>query len=222
MTLSPAPANQNETAAQAADREACRATVRELMDMGMDLARLVHAQARAQLDAAPAATQGGPAPDVTVAFDRIARAVRRTVMLLQRLNEPAASLPGQNLGGQQRAAARREIIRGMEDRIQRSVGKTEADRLYAELAERMDSPDLEDEILGRPVAEIILDIARDFGLEASPGTHPWKRRTPADIAELCGRAAMPPADAPHTSLPACRDISGAGERWRPASPVLTG
>jgi hypothetical protein len=199
MTVSSAPAYQNDTATPADDREACRASVRELMEMGMDLARLVHAQARTQLDTPPA-PDAGPAPDGTVAFDRIARAVRRTAMLLQRLNEPAASL-----GEQQRAAARRRIIRGMEDRIQRNVGPAEADRMYAELMERMDSPDLEDELLDRPVADIILDIARDFGIEASPGTHPWKRRTPADIAELRERAAMPP--------PNLRTITGPGARW---------
>jgi hypothetical protein len=213
MSMPYSPANQNETAAQEADREACRAAVRELMDMGMDLARLVHAQARTQLDSAPAATEGGPVLDVTVAFDRIARAVRRTAMLLQRLHEAAASV-----SDHQRAAARRRIIRDVEDRIQRNVGKTEADRLYAELAERMDSPDLEDEILDRPVADIITDIARDFGIEASPGTHPWRRRTPADITELHDRAAMPPAGAPFSA----RAIAGPRERWRPAPPTLSG
>jgi hypothetical protein len=210
------PAHKNDTLAEAADLAACRASVRELMDMGMDLARLIHAQARTQLDT-DQAPDAGPAPDVTVAFDRIARAVRRTAMLLQRLCEPAADPSEQYRREQQRDGARRRIIRGMEDRIQRHVGKTEADRLYAELLERMDSPDLEDEILDRPVSDIILDIARDFGLEASPGTHPWKRRTPADIAELSARAAMRPGDAARTI------IAAHGQRWAaPGPPRPTG
>ena len=36
---------------------------------------------------------------------------------------------------------------------------------------------------------IIADICRDLGLGAMPGTHPWMRRRPADVAALFARAA---------------------------------
>jgi hypothetical protein len=57
--------------------------------------------------------------------------------------------------------------------------------------DRLDGPDLDGFDLDRPVADLIADICRDLGLAAAPGTHPWKRRTPDDIAILCARAAAP-------------------------------
>ena len=74
----------------------------------------------------------------------------------------------------------------------RSSGRpreTRQRRLEAELRERMDAPDLEDDIAGRSVADIVADICRDLGIAASPGSHPWKRRTPGDLTELFARAA---------------------------------
>ncbi len=65
------------------------------------------------------------------------------------------------------------------------------DSLRAELRDRMDAPDLEDDITTRTVANIITEICRDLGLDALPGTHPWTRRTPDDIRQLCARAAAP-------------------------------
>lgn len=46
--------------------------------------------------------------------------------------------------------------------------------------DRLDAPDLEDDITTRPVADIT-EICRDLGRDALPGTHPWTRRTPNDI-----------------------------------------
>ncbi len=88
-----------------------------------------------------------------------------------------------------RTAARKRIIRDVEDTIQRKTKDDEAERLHAELLERLDAPDLDDDIDHRPVAEIIEDICRDLGIANYPGAHPWKRRTPADIAILADRAA---------------------------------
>ena len=98
--------------------------------------------------------------------------------------------PGRASAGPHRIAARK--------RIQREVGPEEAEHLHAELPERLDSPDLDDEIDARPATEITTDFCRDLGLTASYGTRPWKRRTPEDIVQLCTRAAQagmhPPAD----------------------------
>ena len=67
-----------------------------------------------------------------------------------------------------------------------------AERLRAELVERLDSPELEEEIGQRPIEDIVTEIRRDLGLEAMMGCNPWKRRAPAEIAALHARAAQPP------------------------------
>jgi hypothetical protein len=58
------------------------------------------------------------------------------------------------------------------------------------LLERLDSPELGDEIDNRPADEIITDIRRDLDTAGVPGyKHPWKRRTPEDVGTLHARAA---------------------------------
>jgi hypothetical protein len=171
----------------------------ELINMGTDLARAVHQQATA--DAGEDTTVAAEAAlDPTIAFDRIARTIRRTIVLARHVAEP---LPERAVShaAQHRTAARKQIIRAVEDAIQsraRSTGPStawlndeEAGGLHAELMDRLDGPDLDGFALDRPVADLIADICRDLGLAAAPGTHPWKRRTPEDVAALCARAAAP-------------------------------
>ncbi len=163
------------------------------IDMGADLARTLHPQALSRAEAAEPGEHpdAAPAPDPTVAFDRISRAIRHSIILARKLGEPAQA-PGRQAASA-RTAARRRIIRDVEDAIQRSAEDDEADTLHAEFLDRPDAPDLDDEIDDRAVAEIIADICRDLGLAAQPRAHPWKGRTPEDIAALCARAATPRA-----------------------------
>jgi hypothetical protein len=158
----------------------------EMIEIGVDLTRLVHQQAKAEVEAV--APRSEPAADFTAAFERMSRTVRRTIMLAHKLAQPvaASAQPGRN-----REAARKQIIRQVEDAIQRDAPRDRVDSLHAEFLERLDSPDLEDDIDQRPIDEIIADIRRDLGIAAMPGTHPWKRRTPEDVALLCARAAGP-------------------------------
>jgi hypothetical protein len=139
-------------------------------------------------------------PDLAAAFDSTARTVRRCIMLAQNLDAPRkpARPPAPNhSAAPDRTAARKRILRAVEDTLGRQdyddsyrvCDPTEA--LHAELLDRMDAPDLDRDIESRPIDDIIKDILRDLGLAALPGTRPWKRRTPADIAELCARAAAP-------------------------------
>lgn len=154
---------------------------------------------------APAQVASAPVADtlirLTAAFDQLSRNVRRTVMLVQGLDKPArpAKDPAPSQApdpARHRTEARKRILREVEDVLQRIGGGygewPESDEvLQAELHERLDTPSLDEDIGNRPVADIIKDICRDLGLAAIPGTRPWKRRTPADIAELCARAAAP-------------------------------
>jgi len=206
---------QDDPGPHAADTRGHGAALDGLISMGTGIARLLHDQAHAQA-AQHAAAQPeqqhppqapavqpipalAPAPaaslqDLAAAFDSIARTVRRCIMLAQSLDtpKPPARTPAPN-----RTAARKHILRAVEDTLQRQdyddsyrdCDPTEV--LHAELLDRMDAPDLDRDIASRPIDDIIKDILRDLGLAALPGTRPWKRRTPSDIAELNTRAAAP-------------------------------
>jgi hypothetical protein len=81
-------------------------------------------------------------------------------------------------------------LRDVDDAIQRQdIEPDEQDNLRGELLERLDGPEVNDDLDHRPVAEIIADICCDLGIAAPPGARPWQRRTPSDIAVLCERAA---------------------------------
>jgi hypothetical protein len=185
---------QNEADQHAQDTHYYRRILHDLIDLGADLARLVHQHAKAEAAKPDTAPSSGPAPDPTIAFERIARTIRRSIALARKLTEPVPA-PASN-PARHRIAARQRIIRAVEDTIQREATGSEAEPLHAEFLDRLDSPDLEDDIGHRPVVDIIADICRDLGLAALPGTHPWKRRTPADIATLCARAARIPQPGP--------------------------
>ena len=207
MSSTPALQVPSEAAQHANNTQYYRQVLHELIDMGADLARNVHQQARPH---APART---PAPilapacpnDPTIAFDRIARCVRRTIALARTLAQPLPPRPGQHgLGqhglAQQRTSARKRIIRAVEDVIHRRTDGPHAESLHAGLSDRLDSPDLDDDIASRPVAEIINEICRDLGLADMPGNRPLKRRTAADVANLHARAAQP-CHAPRLVMP---------------------
>ena len=119
-----------------------------------------------------------------MAYERITRSMRRSVMLVQRLRAPAV-----DVAERQRVVARKRIVREVEDAIDREVDGSEAEALQAELLERMDGPDVDDDIGERPVADIIRDIRWDLGLDAVPGMPAPKRRTPADVDALRAVAA---------------------------------
>ena len=162
-----------------ADTQHYNALLDELLELGMALARTLPARTASAQD---------PILDIATAFERLARGVRRTIVLARHLHDPAPAARDFE-AAQNRAAARRRVIREVEDAIHRH---DPADRknLRAELHERLETPELDDELARRPLPEIIANIIRDFGIAAGlPGPKPWKRRTPEDIAALCALAA---------------------------------
>ena len=173
--------------------------LRELVDMATDIARIVHTQIIRHQQAATAALPPTtkPAndqfPDSTLAFDRIARTIRRTVLLAKKLPEIGASLrhPTPENPTLRRIAARKRILRNVEDVVQRNAKPHDLDTLPAELRERLDSPDLEDDIDHRPIADIVADICRDLRV-AIPFAPNYKRRTPAQVETLRAQAAAIP------------------------------
>ena len=170
---------------QAGDAQRYRSLLHELMDVGMVLVRAVREQATAET--------GGEEPgaesvrEAAVTFDLLSRAVRRTVALALRVTAP---MPAPADPARESAPARRAERDA--DVSQWSDGDLDAAVARAELCERPDGPELDDETGGRPVAEVVADICRDLGLSTMPGNHPWQRRLPADVAALCERAARPP------------------------------
>jgi hypothetical protein len=158
----------------------------ELIDIEMGLTRLAQRQAETEVEAA--ARLNEPAPDFTMSCTRLSRSVRRSVMLAHKLAQPAQAQTADRAAKDQ-VAARKQIIRVVEDSIAHDAPADEAEGLQAELLERLDSPDLQEEIAGRPVVDIITDMRRDLGLDGRLGQRPWKRRTPQEAALLCARAA---------------------------------
>lgn len=213
---------QQEPVAQDPDTRFYRAILHELIELGTDLARDVHAQARRDTQArcdtqarrdtrAHADDPAAPRPDHTIAFERVARTVRRTILMAQHIARPAnrpANHPADH-DGQTRLQARRHIIRKVEDTITRTHPSDGA-ALLAEFRERLDAPELAESLDGdiatRPVPEIVAEIVHDLGLLTGSGPEYWRRRTPADLKRLddqaagrgLPRAAEPPYAGHHT------------------------
>jgi hypothetical protein len=126
-----------------------------LAEAGLEIAVALEAQAKG----GEAVVQG----DVAMAYNRVARAVRQTIMLQSRLIE---TLQDRETGAAGRKAAARasaaRIVRGVID--DEPVSDTErAERLAAEAAERLREEDFGD-LLARPFAEAVAGIVRDLGL----------------------------------------------------------
>ncbi len=184
-----------------------RRVLLHLVEIGDDLAEMVRQEAKQAARARAEAAKCQPVPltplpqavppTSTDAYERITRSMRRCMALYQKLAEPRKTPSPQH-----RTAARKKIIRDVEDVIQSKAPDDEQEILHAELLERLDRPELDDEIANRSIAEIVTDICRDFGIAALPATHPWKRRIPHDIAILNARAAQLHGQAPSAELAA--------------------
>ena len=190
----PNPASQRDE-----DAQYYRHILHELIEIGADLARALHRQATPEPSTEPG-PEPASRPDPTIAFDRIARTLRRTIALARKISAPTPPGPAAQ-ATERRRIARKQIIREVEDTIQRETDGAEAEALHAELYERLETMDLDDDLDSLPIADIIAAIRRDLGLGALPGTHPWKRRTPQDVRDLCARAAQPRSAQPRMAQP---------------------
>ena len=94
------------------------------------------------------------------ALDRVSRSVRRCLALKRRMQ---AGWP--NAGSDNRLAmVRRQVARGVAEVIRRGSDGEPAERLFDELAERLDEPGFAEEALALPVEEVVRRISRDLGL----------------------------------------------------------
>ena len=208
---------------QAEDAQYYRQVLHDVIGMATDLARTLHAQATTLPPPRPTTGQAPPStPEIAAAFDRIARAIRRSITLARHLNDPIKPAPDP---AHHRAAARAQVIRTVEDRIHRSAHEGDrAESLTAELRDRLDGPDLDADLATRPVPDILTEICRDLGLASPLGDTPWRRRTPADLAELRARAAAPSRPGPAAVTPQPTPLTPHPPRIhpsaRPGTPAL--
>jgi hypothetical protein len=145
------------------------AVLGRLAEAGLEIAVALEAQAK-----------GGPvvAPgDIAMAYARVARAVRQTIMLQSRLIE--AQRAQDESQAARKAAARSSAARLVRGAIEDDgINDTErAERLHAEAAERLQAENFTD-LLSRPFGEAVAGICRDLGL--SPD---WLR-----LAQDCAEA----------------------------------
>ena len=228
---------------QAEDAQLYRQVLHELIHIGTGLARALQAQAIAHAHAAMQdPTPPKPSTDQATAFDRIARAIRRTITLARSLSElPAPARTPAHPGAARRptppeagqgAARYPDALPGHGD------AEAPAETPSADLRDRpetpdrdapdrdRDGPDRDEDDTGRPPAEVIAEIRRDLGLDAPPGTQPSTHgtradRTPADVEQPCAQAAAPITAAPSSPRhPAPRSQDPTDDAaQRPSSPA---
>ena len=108
------------------------------------------------------------------AFPNVALAVRRTILLSRHIRDnPSAAISADaeranaERADAERTDARREIIRTVEDNIERKADPAEAPDLRVELLERLDSPEFELDLRRRTRQDLIQELCRDLGLKIS-------------------------------------------------------
>lgn len=164
--------------------------LRTLIDQGAALATRIATSATA------ATTPDSALPEATVAFDRIARAVRRTIALAQHI----AANPAQSSIAT-RTTTRAKLIRGVEDAIYRKRQERDTESLTAEFHERLEDPMLELDLKGRSIEDVIEEISRDLGIAQASRSYVYKRRTPEDLRALHARATATRATIPIAAEP---------------------
>lgn len=134
-----------------------------LADAGLEMAAAIAAQVKA--------AESFDAPAVAMAYARVARAVRLTLALQSRLVSDRRTRDERAAAERARAEAEDdESDKARVERIVERVIRAEHDdedtveQLGAEAAERLDDDDLYDDLLDRPLSEIVAIICRDLGL----------------------------------------------------------
>jgi len=149
----------------------------QLAEGGLEIARAIERQATGagSDDAAPHTVDA----HVPMAYARVARAVRMTILLQSKLITDLQALEAKTAEAAYSAKCRRaldrpHILREQKARIGRIVGRiawadgrehAEIERLARHAAEMLDHDDHFGDILTRPVSELIALICQDLGLE---------------------------------------------------------
>ncbi len=179
---------------QAEDAQYYRRVLHKIIDLASNIAQSLHDDATQKRPAYAPPPTPEETQTLSLAFDRIARCIRRTILLARNVAEPPKA-PAKS-----REATRKQILREVEDAIDREAPPKAAPALRAELMERLDAPefaeDLEHDLATRPIEDIIAELCRDLGVPVNNQALKWKRRTPGDIVALNAQAAAPPRPPP--------------------------
>jgi hypothetical protein len=225
------PATSPATSCDAFDPDAERAArharlLQEMIELGMELMR----DLRAPNDAAPKAAPLSPA-ETALAFERLSRAVRRTMLLERRFAEPPAAPKPETREAQDPktlaarefaewrarfdaefaalppAERRRDVLRSIvpsmiETALEREPWR-EGENLY-ERCERVISDALADqEILDLPIPALMARICADLGVEPD-----WRQWDPGHWAGMTAHGLGPddvaPKPAPDAAPPTAR------------------
>ena len=186
----PDPAPDPGAIQRAEDVQYYRRLLHGLLDVCATVTQRLAARAETPPDT-QSDTQSNTGPEITLQIERLARTMRRTIAFARKVTEPPKPRPI-DPRPRRRFKARGRILRDVEDVIQRRAETDrEARSLRNELRERVDAPDLLEDLDDCSIKDIVTDLMRDLGIAHIPGTHPWARRTPRDIADLNARAADP-------------------------------
>ena len=220
------------TSPEALRNEAHIAVLQELTRMGLDLARLVHRQAMAQ-EMAPDAAAETPAvperaaPNAALAFSRIAKTIRQCMALEARLGdvhrrrgEEELALVGavvtesrKVLHDEKRRQVKRAVVETIEaEKAAKSIDRIDAEKLLADLDEKLEDERMLDDLDERSVGECIARLCKKLGV--TPDWNSWREAGWA-VEEIAEK----PAGSPY-----------AGEDWmkpverrprpRPTNPFL--
>jgi hypothetical protein len=146
-----------------------------LADIGMGLAETIERQVKAAADTDPPAA----CERAYMAFAKVARAVRLTLMLQARLikeledrDRSAAKEVDRAAWSQKcervtQAFEQKQRVAGIVERIAEGdqAEPYEVERLVREARERLDQDDIYGHVLSRPVSELIAAICKDLGLD---------------------------------------------------------
>ena len=146
-----------------AERAEWRArTLRQLVAIGMDMARMLQDQARE----ASACDPGVIGPDLSLRFHRISRSIRMSLALDDKLADGF-----QDRAKERKAAILTEREALAKEAVSRQVDRDTPDRdLHRERSDRIEREDLED-FSDKPVSEIISIICADLGI--TPDWQAW-------------------------------------------------
>ena len=154
MPAQPAPAEPTPLAAQRAEnREHYCAALRRIIDRGVAII-----EALDPADGDPVATAR--------AYHDVARDIRQGIMLADKL---AAPIPVPRA----EPDPRQRIARELQGAIREATTGETAETLERELRERLESPEMAEQLDDRPVEDIILDLRRSFGFLPTR----WPRHT---------------------------------------------
>lgn len=159
--------------------------------------------------AAMAQEADSPKESFAKSYDLIMRNMHRAMQMVRKLDEPEKAG-----AARRRVVARRQVIRAVEDRIAAEAPER-AESLHAELLERLDAPEFEDDLAEMRWPEVVANTCRDLGLGDVEGL----RRTPAEVAVLNARAAAPAGAMPREGAfdPVAAPGRAPKEAWRKAA-----